>query len=142
MRVGQLLDFILLHILKIFRCVNLGFFAKIWLFNILCILNRCLNEPLTHLNEILQLVRNSHHSSFWHNSLCFISSHSSDVAQLGYEAIFYWLIECKCFHKLLLFTKILINEFVFSVYVPTWKERYIFIFLLKSKCSIVLTLHW
>ena len=77
MRVGQLLDFILLHILKIFGCINYGFFARIWLFDILFIFNRCLFEPL--LNEILQLVRNSHHSSFWHNSLCFISSHSSEM---------------------------------------------------------------
>ena len=79
MRVGQLLDFILLHILKIFGCVNLGFFAKIWLFDILYILNRCFFEPLIPLHEILQFVCNTHHSSFWHNSLCFISSHSSEI---------------------------------------------------------------
>ena len=79
MRGGQLHDFILLHILKIIGCVNLGFFAKIWLFDILYIFNRCLFEPLILLYEILQLVCNSHHSSFWHNSLCIISFHSSEI---------------------------------------------------------------
>ena len=79
MRGGQLLDFILLHILKIFGCVTLGFFAKIWLFDILYILNRCFFEPLIPLHEILQFVCNTHHSSFWHNSLCIISFHSSEI---------------------------------------------------------------